>query len=110
MNYEKIKNFVSKLRSLPEKDRKTILFSIIAIVALALVFFNTLSTKRNVAKIQESIHSLQPSSFDQKDQNFREDDSQYQSSLPEGEINGVVSDQINTIFQDQNPEALKPEN
>lgn len=55
---DKVKNFIIKLRSLPEVQRKFIFFTIMAIIIMIAIFLGTMLTKKNIAQIGESLKSL----------------------------------------------------
>ncbi len=53
-----IKNYLEKLRALPDKQKKIILWGIITILALGLGFFWFKNTVTRFSKIEESIKKI----------------------------------------------------
>lgn len=53
-----MKEFLEKLRALPESQKKVIFFAVIIIAALIIGFFQIRATVKNVSKIQQSIGEI----------------------------------------------------
>jgi|SRR3989344_821354 len=56
--YNKARNFVERLRKLPDIQKKIIFFTIIIISVLILGFFEVMLTKKNIASISHSLKSI----------------------------------------------------
>jgi|SRR3989338_3353913 len=57
--YDKIKNFVLTLQRLPEHQKRIIFFVLIAILVLAMGYLEILLTKKNIARVSQSLQSFE---------------------------------------------------
>ena len=92
--YDKIKNFVGKLQNLPENQRKTIFFTIIAILAVILLILGVKLTLNDISKIGASLQSAEIPKFNS---------TYLQDNTPDAVVqNTSPVDQTKTVA-DQNP-------
>lgn len=110
--FDWVKEFVAKLRSLPENQKKIILFTVIIIVGLIIGFFNIISTKRNISKIGQSLKSFDVLKteilIDQSSDNNQNNLGNPDVSIPvsgeqsrEDELDNTT-DNVNDVVADQN--------
>lgn len=102
--YNKIRNFIVKLQNLSDKKKKIILFSIIAISAIILLFFNIKSTGNSISKIGESVKTIDfPTiDFSEPNSNFQNNELNSGVEMSNIEINNFTSSESDGIFQNQN--------
>lgn len=74
-----VSNFLAKLQSLPEPQKKIVFFIIMAISALVVGFFGVVTTKNNLLKLGSSMKSVnlpelnKPSDSRKSEQDFKID-------------------------------------
>lgn len=97
--YEKTKKYVEKLQKLPEKQRLSIFFVILAIFGLIMFFLSLKLTQNNISRIKKSVNSINFKEIGLNNQDFAPKIPDLNIGLPIIEINNTSSNQSINIVQ-----------
>lgn len=102
--FEEIRELVLRLRSLPENQKKIILFTIIIVSALIIGFFTVISTNENIKKIGKSIDLIDFPKIDiyQENPDLQGKKLIPETNQPNTESDNNMSDQSNGLLKNQN--------
>ena len=105
----KISNWLSKLRNLPETEKKFIIFSAVVFFAVILIALNVISTKNGLEKISRGLENFHPPKFNFEMTDFSKEFSDINSIISK-DILLNVSGSNEDIFKQQNGQFIEDEN